>query len=210
MKFSATAFVVTITAFLLFSGCSKETIEPNLTGSIEGRVQNSTTGEGVPLASVTTNPGTDAILTNQNGEFSFDDVATGNYTVQAEKSGYDTKSVRVEVNEGRAATAQILLDDGSQATSENVDAEIVNYFNTTQNDSSFTEVEYKVSNVSGNTLVTSYEVYFKIYTPGAEFFQEVRGDSLDAGEKDEGAFSKYIRDFNADSVVVSGIYASDS
>lgn len=210
MKFSATAYIFLSTAFLLFSGCAKETIEPNITGRIEGRAQNSATGEGIPFASVTTNPGTDAILANENGEFSFDNVPTGSYTVQAEKENFETNSVRVEVNQDRTTIAQILLDNSSRPTSETIDAEIVNYFTTSRNDSSFAEVEYKVENVSGFTLVPSYEVYFKIYTPGAEFFQEVRGDTLSGGEQDEGNFTKYIRQLSPDSIVVSGIYASDS
>lgn len=210
MKVSATNVIVLIFSSLLFFACSKETIDPNITGRIEGQVQNSATGEGISLASVTTNPGTDAILTNENGEFSFNDVATGSYTVQAEKDNFETKSVRVEVKQDRSATAQILLESDNPPSSETIDARVVNFTNVARSDSSFVEVEYKLDNTSSSTLVPSYEIYFKIYTPGPEFFQEVAGDSLDGSESDTGDFSKYIRDFNADSVVVSGIYASDS
>lgn len=210
MKVSATKVIVLIFSSLLFFACSKETIDPNITGRIEGQVQNSATGEGIPLASVTTNPGTDAILTNENGEFSFNDVATGSYTVQAEKDNFETKSVRVEVKQDRAATAQILLESDNPPSNDMIDAQIVNFFNTSRNDSSFVEVEYKLDNTSSSTLIASYEVYFKVYTGGPEFFQEVAGDSLDGGESNTGDFAKYIRDLNADSVIVSGIYTSDS
>lgn len=205
----AKLILFTFSSLLLFA-CSKETIEPNITGRIEGKVQNSATGEGVPLASITTNPGTDAILTNENGEFTINDVATGTYTVQAEKDNFETKSVRVEVKQDRAATAQILLESDTPPSSDIIDAQVVNFANVARADSSFVEVEYKLDNTSSSTLVASYEVYFKVYTSGPEFFQEVAGDSLDGSESDTGDFSKYIRDFNADSVVVSGVYTSDS
>jgi hypothetical protein len=81
MKLNFTHFsIIILTSFLIF-GCSKQTVEPEFTGSIAGRVQNTETGEGIPNASITTNPGTDAILTDSNGEFSLLDIPTGNYTI---------------------------------------------------------------------------------------------------------------------------------
>ena len=212
MKFSATAFSTILLCTLLWTGCSKETVEPNLTGSIEGQIQNSNTGEGIPFASLTTNPGTDAILSNENGEFSFTEIPTGNYTVQAEKDEYETKSVRVSVEQDRTATAQILMQSESEdPSSENLNAQVTaEPFNITENDSNFVEVEYMIQNTSGSAVVSSYEVYFQIYTSGPSFFQEVAGDTLDSNERDVGTFRKYIRDQQADSVTVSGVYAPNS
>ena len=62
--------------------------------------------------------------------------------------------------------------------------------------------------MSTTESVGNYEVYFKIFTPGPVFYKEIPGDSLAAGEWTEGTFQKYIYQFEADSVNVTGIYAS--
>lgn len=191
----------------LFWSCSKETVEPNFTGSIEGNVQNSSTGAPIASASISTNPGTDAILTGPEGQFTINDIPTGNYTVQAVKDGFESKTVRISVKEDRTASAQILLLNSDESSSNNISAAITNVFNTERNDSSFVEVDYMVKNTSGSSTINNYEVYFKIHTSGASFFQEIMGDTLGSREQTIGSFAKYIRQENADSVTISGVYA---
>lgn len=195
---------------LIGYGCATDTLDPEFTGTISGRVQNSITGAGVPFASITTNPGTDAILTDENGEFTFEDVATGDYTVSAEKDEYETESVKVEVTEDEIATAQILLKSDKDPSIEHMEGTVTSFFTVSRNDSMFTEVNYIIENTSENTTVNQYEVYFQIFTSSTSFFQEVTGDTLSSGEQNIGEFSKYIRQFSADSVNISGIYAAGS
>jgi FlaG/FlaF family flagellin (archaellin) len=208
MKFNATVTLVILLASLLLFSCSKETVDPNFTGSIEGQVQNSTTGEPLGAVSISTNPGTDAILTGPDGQFSIEEVPTGNYNVQAQKEDFEARSVRVNVKEDRTARAQILLtSDEEEPSSTNIDAEVTSFFNTTSNDSTFVEVNFRVENTSSNTTLMDYEVYFQIYTPETTFFQEFQGDSLGSGEQTIGDFRRFIRQSSADSVVVSGTFA---
>ena len=77
MKLNVTILFVLLTSSLLWFGCAKETVDPELYGSIEGRVQTSS-GEGLSSVSITTTPGTDAILTDANGQFTISDIPTGN------------------------------------------------------------------------------------------------------------------------------------
>lgn len=190
-------------------GCAKEVVDPEIYGSIEGQVQNSTTGEGIAFASVSTNPGTDAILTDENGHFSFTKIPTGNYTIQAEKENFGAKSVRVSVTENRSAIAQILLtSDDENLSSTNLDTEITSFFSNSRNDSTFVDVNFLIRN-QNKTLVTDYEIYFQIYTTGASFFYEFEGDTLRNGQQRVGEFTKYVRQFSVDSVVVSGVYVSN-
>lgn len=204
-------FLILLLFFTLIGyGCAKDTLDPEFNGTINGRVQNSVTGEGVSFASLTTNPGTDAILTNENGEFTFEDVATGDYTVSAAKEEYKTKSVKVEVKQDKIATAQILLKSDNDPSIEHMEGTVTSFFTASRNDSMFAEVNYIIENTSDNSTINQYEVYFQIFTRGASFFQEVAGDTLDSGEQNIGEFSTYIRQFSADSVNISGIYASGS
>jgi hypothetical protein len=202
---------------LLWAGCAKETIEPEFFGAIEGQVQNSA-GAGIPSVSITTSPGTDAILTDQEGQFLIEDIETGNYSVQARKDGFITQSTRIAVKEDRTTNAQIVMlpDESEGSSNGNINAAVDNMYNVLYNsrsgtaDSNFVDVEYSVENLSSSTRVGNYEVYFEIFTPGDTFKQEISGDSLAIEERTFGTFTRYIRQFQADSVVVSGIYAPDA
>lgn len=209
MKISYITTTLLVLLFLLWTACTKDTLDPEFTGTISGQVQNSVTGEGIPFASITTNPGTDAILTNENGEFILDDISTGSYTVSAEKNNYQPKSVKVEVVEDKPTEAQILLKSDQDPSIKHMEGTITSFFTVSRNDSMFAEVNYIIENTSDNITVNRYEVYFQIFAQGTSFFQEVPGDTLGGGEENIGEFSKYIRNFSADSVTISGIYASD-
>lgn len=209
MKRIATIPLLLALLALLWTGCKNEKIDREMLGNISGQVQNSTTGEGVAFASITTNPGTDAILTDDSGNFAINQIPEGNYSVQASKEDFETKQVRVSVNENRTANAQILLESDNQPSSEFINADVTGFLSTSRNDSMFVEVDYRVQNTSSNTTASSYEVYFQIFTSERSFFEEVQGDSLFAGEQDTDSFTRYIRQFSADSVVVTGVFAPD-
>ncbi|HLR26377.1 MAG TPA: carboxypeptidase-like regulatory domain-containing protein [Fodinibius sp.] len=198
--------------FLLIAGCSKETVDPNFTGSIKGSVQNSHTGLPIAGASVTTSPGTDAVLTDQEGNFTFEDIPTGNYTVKVKKDSFATETVRLAVEENRVTTASILLkkNDVESPMNSSIQAEVTffNNFNYGPRDSIYVHVEYRFENISTEG-VGNYEVYFKIDTADSSFYHEVKGDSLAAGEQTPGKFKKYIYQFKAQKVAVTGVYTQD-
>ena len=197
---------------LIFVSCSKETVDPNFFGSIEGQVTHSETGEPLMNVQITTSPGTDAIRTDENGTFALREIPTGKYTVTAQKDGFQTYSVRISVRENKVTTVDPLLKRESEDPSikKNIKAEVTYFknFNYGPRDSVYVNVDYKLENMSTSNRVGNYEVYFKIFTPGSVFYQEISGDSLAAGEWSEGTFQKYIYEFEADSVTVTGIYAA--
>lgn len=216
MKLNVTILFVLLTSSLLWFGCAKETVDPEFYGSIEGRVQTSS-GEGLSSVSITTTPGTDAILTDANGQFTISDIPTGNYTIQAQKDSFITKTVRIAVKEDRVATATIVLeaDDSEGSSNGNISAQVdfvdqINYQNIAGADSNIVDVEYMIRNVSSSKRIGNYEVYFDIFTSnsagagGPKFNFEVKGDSLRTLERTYGSFQKYIREFQVDSVRVSG------
>lgn len=196
-------------AGLLLTSCSKETVEPQLFGDINGRVINADTDAGVANASITTQPATNAILTDKDGNFELKNVPTGNYVIQAEKTGFTAKSVNVTVREDRVSTALVPLRvDESQQKQQFLDAEVTSWVESSRNDSSFVDVEFRVRNTSDNTPIGAFEIYFGIYSPGTDFYYEVRDSSLSAGETTIGNFRKYVRQAAVDSVTVTGTWTA--
>lgn len=109
MKTAATRLLLILFIFGIFYGCEKQVVEPKFTGTIKGQVQSSKTGKGIPQVSVSTNPGTSAILTDNNGHFVFKNIPTGDYAIQAIKDGYKATVVNVHVSKNKTVTAQILM-----------------------------------------------------------------------------------------------------
>lgn len=192
-----------------FVGCSKETISPELFGSIEGQVFNSETEKGIQGVNITTNPATNSITTNEDGTFELNEVPTGQYSVSAKKTDFNSSSVSVRVNENKAATAQIYLDPEGENGEEYLSARVTTWAETSSNDSTFAEVQYEVENTSDDININQYEVYFDIHTSSETFSWEVRDTTLAAGEKDIAEFKKYVRQSTIDSVIVSGTFTSN-
>lgn len=198
---------ICITCALIFLGCSKETVAPELFGSVDGSVINSETNEGIANVNITTTPATNSILTENDGSFQLEDVPTGNYTITANKPGLDTETVSVNVRENRTASAVIYLN--SESGTDNLQATVIGWQEVVEGDSTFAEVDYEVENTSSDQAINEYEIYFTIVTSGNNFSQEERDTTLAPNEKDIGEFRKYIVDNTIDSVIVSGSWTSD-
>lgn len=192
----------------LLSGCSKEIIEPELFGSIEGTVIDSQTGNGIGNVSIETTPATEAIVTNGDGEFVLQDVGTGSYLIKASKADYNTKSVNVEVKEDKKTSANLFLVGGDNGANA-IQAEVTSWRQTGTADSSEVNVEFRVQNQSTNKSYNQFEVYFDIYNSQETLLYEVRDTSLNPGEINVGSFSKEVWDAVVDSVVVSGTWVTE-
>lgn len=196
---TACSTLLLVALALVAVGCDEETVGPQTEGQVEGTVLDAQTNEPVARANVTTSPPTQSVLTDSDGTFSLGNVPTGNYTVQASKSDYESRSVTVNVTEGRTATATILLEraDDFGSSNDSLRAQVTNWFNdrvnrdTTGADSIFVDVEYSALNV-GDVRIRRYEIYFDITTPDGTFSKEIEGDSLDVGQRDIGGFRKFV------------------
>ncbi len=198
-----------IVPLYLFS-CSKDAIDLETFGIIEGLVIDSETEEPVRNVNITTTPPTHSILTNDNGEFEFDEIPTGSYSVKASKPGYRDKTVSVSVREDRVANATIFILKEPEDTNEQevnvIEAEVTSWGHFTINDSSFVDVEYRVENISENTDVNEFEVYFEITANDTNYFYELSGTNLRVGQQRFGAFSKYIRQDTPENVEVLSVW----
>jgi hypothetical protein len=201
-------------AFLL-SSCAKDTIEPETLGNIGGLVIDGETEEGIGTVNITTTPATEAIFTQEDGAFSIDNIPTGNYTVQARKTGYNSSSVSVAVREGTVATAFISLspeeeDPDSSVTMDQFSAGITSWFNEVDGDTTHVSINYLVENNSDSGTISNYEVYFQVETDsGVSFYFDIAGENLQAGQNRSGNFRGYIRDNEATEVTINDVWISD-
>lgn len=81
--------------FLSFISCTPA--EYNLFGSIEGMALDNETNEPLEFVSVKLTPGNRTTTTSANGRFSFYNLDSGQYTVTAQKSGYETNTKNVNI-----------------------------------------------------------------------------------------------------------------
>ncbi len=91
--------------------CRDEKIEPEFFGSISGQVLNSETNQAIENVSITTNPSSDALITDANGNFDITNVRTGTYTVVARKEGFGTESVSISVSKDETTNVSILMKE---------------------------------------------------------------------------------------------------
>lgn len=205
--------VVAAILLLALVGCDEETLGPETRGTIEGLVQEAETDNPITGANVTTSPPTQSVLTDGSGRFQLPDVPTGNYTIEASKSGYTSRSVTVKVQERRTATATIPLERGEEfgSKTDSLAVEVTDWYNdrvnrdTTGADSLFANVEFEARN-AGSTTITTYEIIFKIRTDENTFSEEVVGDSLKEGEFDVGRFRRFTRTSPATDVRATDTY----
>ena len=86
-------------ALPLFLSCGKDEYESF--GTLYGIVSDNNTGDALGNATVTLSPGGITKLTGSDGQFEYNDLTPGQYTVTVQKTGYQTnrKTVTVIVDE---------------------------------------------------------------------------------------------------------------
>jgi hypothetical protein len=208
MKWFTLSIIVILTALVIIS-CSKDAIQEEMFGIIEGSVIDSKTEEPVRNVNITTTPPTNSILTDDNGVFELYDIPTGNYTVKASRPGYRDKSVSVSVRDKAITTAKIYFEqypDESVESDEMMEVVVTSWHNYSNNDSSFVDVAFKVLNISERTDIQEYEVYFEINSHETSYYFEAEGSDLKVGQYSFGEFNKYIRQDVANNVNIIGVW----
>jgi len=181
------ALTVLVVAGIFFTSCAKDTIEAETFGEIDGFVIDGETEEGLETVNITTTPASNAIFTEDDGTFRIINIPTGNYTIQARKTDYNSSSVSVAVREGEAATAFIQMspeeeEPDSTVSMNDFEAGITSWFNDVDGDTTNVEINYRVENNSDSGDISSYEVYFQVETDsGVSFYFDIAGDDLQAG-----------------------------
>ena len=78
-------------------------------GQLSGILRDAITQSSVTGASLTTKPATTVLLTDAEGAFRLDSLATGTYTLYVEKVGYQPDSVAVAITESKPTNIQLML-----------------------------------------------------------------------------------------------------
>ncbi|WP_395047577.1 carboxypeptidase regulatory-like domain-containing protein [Flavobacterium sp.] len=77
-------------AMIIFS-CSKEVIDETGLGIVTGRVVKEVTFEPLANVKISSSPNSSTVLTDAQGNFTMQNVPSGNYSFEAQKDGYITK-----------------------------------------------------------------------------------------------------------------------
>lgn len=140
-----------------FMGCEKEQIAYEPKGSITGQVKDADTEEPIGSVTITTNPASGAILTDNEGNFEVSGVQAGEVTVTAKKTGYDSESLNVMVEDDETTEVNFLME-------VDMDAKSLEFSNPTPEDESEdTEndvtLKWNIKVKSNSTDSIYYDVY---------------------------------------------------
>ena len=92
---------------LISVGCSEDTVDAQLTGSIEGNVTDAETGEVLGGVKISTNPSSTTTVTDSLGNFLLENILVDDYSVQAELDGYVTAFEPITVTDNGVSQANI-------------------------------------------------------------------------------------------------------
>ncbi len=90
--------------------CTEEVyIEPNLYGSLSGKVLYLDTRQPVANALIRLNPSGRSVDTDSSGSFKLDSLPVGSYTVQASKQGFRNESSTINIEFGKVTALDLLM-----------------------------------------------------------------------------------------------------
>lgn len=107
MKTKLFLFLISFTLMLGMTSC--DDLEYDSNSSIAGTVIDVDTGEPIEGALITLTPGGLNTYTGYDGSFEFIDLNAKQYTLTAQKTGYNTNRKTVTSKAGEMATVQIVM-----------------------------------------------------------------------------------------------------
>ncbi len=102
--------ILLIGLIFIFASCKEASIEPTLYGTIKGKVIDAETSEPIAGASISSTPPTSSVVTSTDGSYKISDVPVGNYSVAAQKFGYNKQTTSVAVKENMDTEAAIFME----------------------------------------------------------------------------------------------------
>lgn len=139
-------FVIVIISLLLISGCSKDDnpVNTSTKGNISGKVTDQTSGNAISGASVSTQPATTTVTSDNNGNYTISNIEAGSYTITATMNGYSPNNVNANVTAGQTTIVNIALTNipvtpvaGFNYGGTLVTPAVITFTNTSQNADSY-------------------------------------------------------------------------
>ncbi|MDC8006199.1 carboxypeptidase-like regulatory domain-containing protein [Aureisphaera galaxeae] len=98
---------------VVFNSCSEDGLAETGSGTLEGKVVMEGSNTPIANAKITTNPVTNTVFTDENGNFSLGQVQVGDYSVQAEVDDFITGFEPANVQDGRTINVVFELLESS-------------------------------------------------------------------------------------------------
>jgi TolB protein len=92
-----------------FFSCEEITIEPDLYGTLTGKVIDDVSGLPISTATITTNPASTTIESAADGTFDFGEIKTGSITVRVEKTGFNANTENISIEDAQNTNVIIRL-----------------------------------------------------------------------------------------------------
>jgi len=89
---------------LTFVACSEDGIDETGIGKLTGKVVAAGSNEPLQNVKITTTPASTTVFTDENGKFTIDEIASGEYSVQAEMDDYTTAFEGTNITNGNTST----------------------------------------------------------------------------------------------------------
>ena len=103
-------FVLTFVIIVSVYSCLSEPDAPIVIGDISGTVLDAETFQAIPGVTIRTDPATSTVTSGADGKFQLNDLAEGDYTLTASRTGYNSASSEISVIAERVVNADIQLD----------------------------------------------------------------------------------------------------
>ncbi len=110
-------FFILILFSLLLGGCEKEKLDYTEKGSITGHAFDAETNQAIANVTVTTEPASEAVITDDSGNFTISSVTSGEVMVTAERKNYRTTTLNVFVEKDEVTEVTLVMEQNDQSLS---------------------------------------------------------------------------------------------
>ena len=100
----------------VLGACEENPVEPLRYGAITGTVLDARTSRPLANVTISTNPATGSFVTDAQGRFAIDQVPTGQVSLTARKTDYNSITSTVSVSEGQNVPVSLLLEKPTATT----------------------------------------------------------------------------------------------
>lgn len=228
-----------LAAVSLFIGCSEDPIEENSFGTLTGKVVAK--GDNTPLANVkiSTTPVTTTLFTDEGGNFVFDEIEAGEYSLQADLAEFLTAFEGAKVIAGKTSNVIFELDSVNTANilpkapllifpedgAENIGTQVELQWNSSDNDDDEIFYTLELRNGETNEIQTFKDLRDTTFLVenlpiGKNFIWQVSADdrvtdivesALSSFATKDGASNRffYVRNIDGNNIIFSGTEPTD-